>query len=159
MKKFILVPMKRNDRAEDFIPYIEEVARTGMRAVFMVPYPVDGFRWSQEECGHKAIEEGMRLADYYNWEVNLRKARERFAPVLESLSAKGIDASVELYSGNLRRTILTYAAKDDIHLIVSRGASLGNWAARWLDAVVSLLRSFAHPGYSPVRMIKPRALL
>ena len=159
MKKFILVPMKRSDGAEGFVPYIEEVARSGMKAVFMVPYPVDGFRLPREECGHKAIEEGMRLAEYYNWEGNLRKARERFAPAVESLSAKGIDASVELYAGSLRRAVLSYAAKDDIHLIVSRGASLGNWAARWLDAVVSLLRSFAHPGYSPVTMIKPRALL
>jgi hypothetical protein len=56
MKKLILVPLKRNDRAEDLMPYVEEVVRPGMKAVFMVPYPVDGFRWSHEEIGRKAIE-------------------------------------------------------------------------------------------------------
>jgi hypothetical protein len=49
MKKLILVPLKRNDRAEDLMPYVEEIARPDMKAVFMVPYPVDGFRWSHGE--------------------------------------------------------------------------------------------------------------
>jgi hypothetical protein len=44
MKKLILVTLKRNDRAEDLLPFVEEVARSGMKAVFMVPYPVGGLR-------------------------------------------------------------------------------------------------------------------
>src|SRR6266542_3889569 len=109
MNKQILVPMKRNDRAEDLMPYVEEVARAGMKAVFMVPYPVDGFRWSREDCGRKAIEEGIRLADYYNWDTNLRKAKERIAPALKALSVKGIEVAVELYAGSMRRAIQEYA--------------------------------------------------
>lgn len=35
MAKQILVPLKEHDRIEEIIPYIEEVARPGMRVVFL----------------------------------------------------------------------------------------------------------------------------
>ena len=85
MKKLILVPLKRYDQVEDFMPYITEVARPDTKAVFMVPYPVDGFRWSRADGGLKAIEEGMRLADYYNWDTNLTKAKTRLGPAMAAL--------------------------------------------------------------------------
>ena len=62
--------MKRNDQAEDFIPYVENVARRGMKVVFLIPYPVAGLRWSTKELGQKAIMEGQRLARYYTWDAN-----------------------------------------------------------------------------------------
>lgn len=42
MSKQILVLMKRNDRVEDLLPYVEKVARPGMQAVFM---PTNGTAW------------------------------------------------------------------------------------------------------------------
>jgi hypothetical protein len=33
MQKLILISHKRYDRAEDLMPYVEEVARSGMKAV------------------------------------------------------------------------------------------------------------------------------
>ena len=157
MKKLILVPLKRNDRAEDLLPYVEEVARPGMKAVFMVPYPVDGFRWSHEEIGRKAIEEGKRLANYYTWDTNLRKASELIASVVEALSAKDIEVAVDLYAGSMRRAVRDYAVKGDVHLIVTR-ASVGNWLERLLDAVASAFRSLMRPSFAPVMLINPRTL-
>jgi hypothetical protein len=154
MKKLILVPLKRNDRAEELMPYVEEVARAGMKAVFMVPYPVDGYRWSREDCGRKAIEEGIRLADYYNWDTNLQKAGARLAPAMEVLSAKGIEAGVELYAGSMRRAIQEYAAKGDVHLIVSR-AGIGQKIAGLLTGNSSLFDLFKRPSFDPVLLIHP----
>jgi transcriptional regulator with GAF, ATPase, and Fis domain len=37
----ILVPLHRHGRIEEVIPYIEKIARAGMRVVFRVPYPLD----------------------------------------------------------------------------------------------------------------------
>ena len=157
MKKLILVPLKRNDRAEDLLPYVEEVARPGMKAVFMVPYPVDGLRWSHEEISRKAIEEGKRLASYYTWDTNLRKASELIAPVVKALSAKGIEVAVDLRAGSMRRAVRDYAVKGDVHLIVTR-ASIGNWIERLLDSVASAFRSLIRPRFSSVMLINPRTL-
>ena len=156
MDKLILVPLTRSDRAEDFVPYIVEVARPGMKAVFMVPYPVDGFRWSHEECGRKAIQEGMALADYYNWDNNFRKAKEIITPAVESLSAQGVDADVELYTGSMRRALREYAAKSETHLIVS-GAGIGQKIAARLNGRSSLFGLFKRPSFSSVLLIQPGA--
>ena len=154
MKKLILVPLKRNDQAEDLLPYVEEVARPGMKAVFMVPYPVDGFRWSHEECGGKAIEEGIRLAHYYSWDTHLQKARELIAPALTTLSAKGIEATVELYAGSMRRAVRNSAEKGEVHLIVTR-ASVGQRFAGLFGGSNSLLGLFRRPSFFPVLLIHP----
>ncbi len=100
MNKKILVPMKRNDRVEDFIPYVENVARRGMKVVFLIPYPVAGLRWSTKELGHKAIMEGQRLARYYTWDANLKKAKDWISAALKVLPAKGIEVGVDLYAGS-----------------------------------------------------------
>ena len=35
----ILIPLRQNDRIEEIIPYIEEIAKQGMRIVFLIRYP------------------------------------------------------------------------------------------------------------------------
>jgi hypothetical protein len=154
MKKLILVPLKRSDRAEDLLPYVEEVARPDMKAVFMVPYPVDGFRWSGEQFGRKAIEEGKRMAAYYDWDTNRKKANDLIAPVMKALSAKGIDAAVDIYAGNMRSALQDYVAKGDVHLIVSR-AGIGRKIAGLLTGNNSFWDLFKRPSFSPVLLIHP----
>jgi len=154
MNKQILVPMKRNDRAEDFIPYVEKVARPGMKVVFMVPYPVDGFRWSTEEFGRKAIEEEKMLVRYYTWDTNLQKAKDRISSALKVLPAKGIEVAVDLYAGSVRSAVREYATKGDIHLIVTR-AGIGQRIAGFLNGSSSLFDLFKRPTVSTVLLIHP----
>ena len=154
MNKQILVPMKRSDRAEDLIPYVEKVSRPGIKIIFMVPYPTDGFCWAREEFGRKAIEEAKRLADYYRWDVNLQKAKDRIAPLLKSLTAKGIEVAVELYAGSMRNAVKDYATKGDVHLIVT-SASIDQRIAGILSGSNSLLDLFKRPVLSPVLLIHP----
>jgi hypothetical protein len=111
MNNKILVPLGRYDRTEEMIPYVEKIARPGMKVIFMVPYQVDGIRWSTEESGLKAIEDGMRLAGYYAWDTNLEKAKGRISPALDVLRAKGIEVGVDLYAGNMRTALEDCAAK------------------------------------------------
>lgn len=156
MAKQVLVPMKRNHRVEDFIPYVEDVARPGMKVVFMVPYPVDGLRWSNEEFGRKAIAEGRRLASYYAWDTNVKKATERISPALEILPSKGIEVSVELYAGNLRGAIAGCTAKGDVHLIVTR-AGIAQKIAALLNGSSSLFDLFQRPTRAPILLIRAGA--
>lgn len=154
MNKQILVPMKRSDRAEELIPYVEKVSRPGMKVIFMMPYPADGFCWAREEFGRRAIEQAKRLADYYRWDVNLQKAKDRIAPLLKSLTAKGIEVAVELYAGSMRNAVKEYATKGDVHLIVT-SASIGQRIAGVLNGSNSLLDLFKRPALSPVLLVHP----
>ncbi len=154
MSEQILVPMTRNDRAEDLIPYVEKVARPGMKVVFMVPYPVEGLCWSNEEFGRRAIEAGKRLARYYTWEANLQKARERIEPASKILPAKGVEVTVNLYAGSLRNAVHDYAAKGDIHLILTR-AGIAQRIAGFLNGRNSLSDLLKRPALSPVLLIHP----
>ena len=156
MSKQILVPMKRNDRVEDFIPYVEDVARPGMKVVFMVAYPVDGLRWSNEEFGRKAIAEGKRLASYYAWDANVKKAKDRVSPALEILPSKGIEVSVELYAGNPRSAIEVRTTKGDVHLIVAR-AGITQKIAALLNGSNSLFDLFQRPTHAPILLIRAGA--
>ena len=99
MSKKILVPLAQNDRAEEIIPYIEKVARPGMKVVFMMPYPVEGFRWPREEFGNKAVQEAKMLASYYSWETNVQEAKERILPASKALASSGIEVAADVMPG------------------------------------------------------------
>ena len=93
MNKKILVPLGQNDRTEEMIPYIEKVARPGMKVVFLMRYPVDGIRWRKEEYGIRAAfkagsGEPLLLGR------KPRKSEEAVAPACEALRAKGVEAAV-----------------------------------------------------------------
>ena len=90
MNKKILVPLRRNDRAEDLIAYVEKVAGPGMTVVFLVRYPIGGFIWAKEEYGVRAALKARELVNYYSWEGNLEKAKRQVASACEALLAKGI---------------------------------------------------------------------
>jgi hypothetical protein len=154
MNKQILVSLKRSDRAGDLLPYVEKVSRPGMKVIFMVPYPTDGFCWAREEFGRKAIEQAKSLADYYRWDTNVQKAKDRIAPLLKSLTAKGIEVAVDLYAGSMKSAIKDYTAKGDVHLIVT-SASIGQRIAGVLNGSNSLLDLFKRPVLSPVLLIHP----
>jgi hypothetical protein len=154
MNKQIVVPRKRSDRAKDLVPYVEKVSRPGMKVIFMVPYPTDGFCWAREEFGRKGIEEAKRLANYYRWDTNLQKAKDRISPALKSLASKGIDVAVDLYAGSMRSAVRNYAAKGDVHLIVTR-AGIGQRIAGFLNGSNSLFDLFKRPVLSPVLLIHP----
>jgi len=154
MKKLILVPLKRNDRAEDLLPYVEEVARPGMNAVFMVPYPVDGFRWSTEEFGRKAIEEENAGSLLHLGHQPAKSQRPNLVGPLKVLPAKGIEVAVDLYAGSVRSAVREYATKGDIHLIVTR-AGIGQRIAGFLNGSSSLFDLFKRPTVSTVLLIHP----
>jgi len=153
----ILVPLKRSDRVKDLMPYVEKIARAGMKAVFLVPYPVDGVRWSSEESEIKAIAEGQQLAEYYNWENNLQKARDRVSLAVEDLPSRGIEVAVDIYTGSLTAAIKDYTARGDVYLIVT-AAGIGQRIAGLFNGSNSLFELFKRPSFLPVVLIHPKAV-
>jgi hypothetical protein len=158
MNKKILVPLGQYDRSEEMIPYIENVARPGMKVVFLVRYPVDGFIWGKEEYGMRAAFEAEKLVKYYSWEGNLEKAKQQVAPACEALRTKGVEATVDVYADNLKKAVRSHMLNGDVHLIMTR-AGIGNWIARLFDGTNSVFRWFKRPSFSPVMLFNPRTLV
>ena len=158
MNKKILVPLGQYDRSEEMIPYIENVARPGMKVVFLVRYPVDGIRWQKEEFGMRAALEAKELVNYYSWDGNLEKAKTRIAPACQALRVKGIEAAVDVYAGSLKKAVRSHTFNGDVHLIMTR-AAMDNWIGRLLDGAMSIFRLFKRPSSSPVMLINPRMLV
>jgi hypothetical protein len=158
MNKKILVPLGQYDRGEEMIPYIEKVARPGMKVVFLVRYPVDGFLWGKEEYGMRAALEAKKLVKHYSWEGNLEKAKQQVAPACEALRAKGVEAAVDVYAGSLKKAVRSHTLNGDVYLIMTR-AGIGDWIARLFDGTNSVFKCFKRPSFSPVLLINPRTLV
>jgi len=158
MNKKILVPLGQYDRSEEMIPYIENVARPGMKVVFLLRFPVDGFIWAKEEYGMRAALEAKNLVNYYSWEGNLERAKKQVAPACEALRAKGIETAVDVYAGSLKKAVRSHTLNGDVHLIMTR-AGVGDWIARLFDGTNSIFKWFKRPSFSSVMLINPRTLV
>ena len=151
----ILIPLKRHDHLKELIPYIEKVARPGMEAVFLVPYPVDGLRWSRAELETQVVKEGKQLVEYYKWESNLRRAKEKVSAAFEVPPSRDIAVTVDVYAGKLRAAIKSYTDKGDVHLIVT-GAGIGQRIGGFFNGSHSLFELFKRPSFMPVVLIHPK---
>jgi hypothetical protein len=157
MNKKILVPVARNERTEEMIPCIEKVARAGMNVVFLVRYPVDGFVWAKEEYGMKAALQARELVNYYSWENNLENAKRKLSPVCEALRTQGVEATVDVYAGSLKKAVRTHTINGDVHLILTR-AGFGDRIAALLAGTTSFSKLFKRPKFSPVLLTQVRTL-
>jgi hypothetical protein len=158
MNRKILVPLGQYHRSEEMMPYVEKIARPGMKVIFLMRYPVDGFIWAKEEYGMRAALKAKELVNYYSWEGNLEKAKQQVAPACEALRAKGVEATVDVYAGSLKRAIRSLTLNGDVHLIMTR-AGISDWIARLFDGTNSVFKLFKRPRFSPVVLINPRTLV
>ena len=158
MNKKILVPLGQYDRSEEMIPYIENVARPGMKVVFLMRYPVDGFIWAKEEYGMRAALKAKELVNYYSWEGNLENAQKQVAPTREALRSKGIEAVADVYAGSLKKAMRSHMLSGDVHLIMTR-AGISEWIAKLFDGTNLVFKWFKRPSFSPVMLINPRTLV
>ena len=152
MSKKILVPLAQNERAEEMIPYVERVARPGMNVVFLVRYPADGFTWTKEEYGMRAALQARELVNYYSWENNLENVKRKLSSVCEALWGKGVEATVDVYAGSLKKALRSHMVNGDVHLIMTR-AGFGDRIAALVAGTTSFSKLFKRPSFSPVMLI------
>jgi len=147
---YVLAVALNGGKVKELMPYIEKVARPGMEAVFLVPYPVDGMRWSHAELETQAVMEGKQLVDYYDWESNRQRAVAKVFPASEVLPARGIAVAVDVYAGSWRRAVKSHIAHGDVHLIVT-GSGIG-------QRVAGVFTLFKRPRLFPVLLIHPETV-
>ncbi|HWP60291.1 MAG TPA: hypothetical protein VNL14_20520 [Candidatus Acidoferrales bacterium] len=125
MEKKILVPLKKDDRIEEMIPYIKQVAQSDTTIVFLIHHPVRGFKWLQVYC---AAMEGVtdnalalwRMAESYSVETRRQMAEKRVFHTCAALQKLGVKIAVDTYSGGLRKALRSHIRNGDVELILTK---------------------------------------
>jgi hypothetical protein len=105
MAEQILVPLKRNDRVEVIIPYLEKVTQPGMRVVFLAHYPVDRLMINYRGDLRSRSAAGEIHDSEINW---WRDRRVSMEVVIQTRLAMGLPASCPLRKqspGGSRKTL------------------------------------------------------
>jgi nucleotide-binding universal stress UspA family protein len=155
----LLVPLRGSDRIEQFLPYIEQIARPGVKVVFLVHLGTGRFQEIFDQL--VAIHTGsapallsVRNADPESLNRRSRLIREKILLRCEALRKRGVEISVGLFAGSLRTAVREFAQKENVQLVIMRGATR-NWLARILRKVGSVLHFFRPQTLPPVLLFHP----
>jgi hypothetical protein len=123
MSDKILVPLKKHDRIEQILPYIEKVAEPGARVVFLVRHPVGGFKWLQAYCGiaQSGLQKNLavrRMMESYSLKMRTQLAERRVFQTCAALHALGLNISVDVYTNGLRNALGRHAAAGGVQLVI-----------------------------------------
>ena len=137
----ILVPLRRNDRIEDVLPYLEQIARPGCKVTLLIHYSVEGLDWLQSKSMSSVIKE-QKLVD-----------KNTFL-ALEPLRARDVMVALDIYAGPLRKVVKQYTLRGDIDLvmIVASGRS---WIARLFQNCLLFLNFSFVSKSSSVLLLRP----
>ena len=162
MGKQILVPLKKEDRMEDVVPYMEELVQPGMKVQFLIRYDA-GFDMALR-ASRAARESGVRdpaafrkIAAMYSWEGQQRSAAAKVLPACESLREKGAEIFVDVYAGSLRRMVRSYTATGDVHLVVTK-SGIGSAIGDLLSGAASVFGVRQAGYHRPVYLVHPSAV-
>jgi len=139
----LLVPLKKHDRIEEIVPYIENVAGPGVSVVFLIHRRVSGLKWLQAYCGiaQCGLEKTLavrRMIESYSLKTRVELARRRVFQTCEALHETGVKISVDVYTGSLRKTLKSYANNGDAQLLVM-----------WPGVGQRIMSGFRHPCGQP----------
>jgi hypothetical protein len=162
MQGKILVAMQGRDRPEEIIPYLENLARPGMRVIFLLRYPVKLWsylrdHWVDTESARKAQLAGQELAERYSREAQIAIAEDKIAPARAALREKPITVEVELYTGNLQSKVLEHTVMGDVDWIILP-APRTSWLLRLLGPASARSGGFEWARSLPVMLFSPKFL-
>ena len=160
MAEKILVPLKRHDRVEDVIPYLERVTQPGMTVVFLVHHPVNGLKWLQAYCGiaQCGLDNALmlrKMVESYSVKTRGQLARQKVFQACQALHRLGVKTAVEVYSGSLTKNLRSYVGNGDGQLVLMR-SGMGQRIRSFLRSTVSFCGLFQRPASSSVLLLYPR---
>jgi hypothetical protein len=124
MAKRILVPLKRDDRIDEMILFINQVAQPDTNVVFLIHHRVNGFKWLQAYSGlMEGVDNALvlwRMVESYSVETRRRLAQQGVFHKCAALQKLGVKISVDVYSGGLRKFLRSYIRNGDVDLIVTK---------------------------------------
>jgi hypothetical protein len=162
MAREILVALKSEDRLSQMIPYIEKIAQSGMRVVFLLRFsPQPAFTASQHDSIELRSFEGALEETRFTKEngCGTSVAEQRLSAehkvflALEALRKRGVEITVDVYTGSLRRAMKRYTCKGDVHLIVMRRRR--ELVMDCIDKAFPAFGLFKHATFTPVLLLHP----
>jgi hypothetical protein len=152
----ILVPMRRSDQIDDFLPYLEQVAQPGMKVVFLLRSDVDGFKNLADQllAIHTGIRPDFLPAASSKEDVTEERrfsAERQLLPVCDALKKRGVDIRVNVYAGSLRRVVREYMQEKPVRLVMMRPRV--SWIARHVCRVSRIVRRFNSVTFPPVILL------
>jgi hypothetical protein len=155
-----LVPVTRRDRIEEIVPYIEKLAEPGVSVVFLVHHPVSGFKWLQAycgiaQCGLETTLAVRRMMESYSLKTRRQLAQRRVFRTCEALHDMGLNVTVHVYTGNLRKTLKSYANNGEAQLLVMRPGIVGQRIMGFLQGVDSIGTMLRRSTASSVLLLQP----
>jgi hypothetical protein len=131
----ILVALKSEDRLSQMIPYIEKIARPGMKVVFLIgfrpraaaktpQYNSLGLRYLEDARFVGDLEKptfaGENISGTALMEEQRLSAEHKVFLALEALRKQGVELTVDVYAGSLKRVVKNYTRNGNVHFIVKR---------------------------------------
>lgn len=154
----ILVALSSYRRVDEMMPYLGEVAKRGMRVVFLIRYPLDRSLWLKDhwvttESSRDVMLSGRLIMERYSPERQRELAEERLAPWRQVLQNMGVEAIVNVYTGSLGSVIKRYSRAGEVSLIMRARTSLPVIdSLRRLIGFLGFFRTASHP---PVLLLRP----
>lgn len=102
----ILVPLRKGDRIEDVVFYLEQIARPGCRVTLLIHYSVEGLDWFQGLSMPSVVEEEKLVVE-----------KKAFLS-LEALRERDVTVALDIYAGPLRKVVKQYTLRGDIDLVM-----------------------------------------
>jgi len=138
----ILVPLRRNDRIEDVVPYLEQIAQPGCKVTLLVHYSVENLDWYQSKLAASVIEEQKLVA------------KKNTFLALEPLRERDVNVVLDIYAGPLKKVVKQYTRRGDVDLVMfATGAR--SWVGRlFQNCLLTLNFSFLSKS-SSVLLLRP----
>jgi hypothetical protein len=136
----ILIPLRRDDRIEDVVPYLEQIAWPGSKVTLLVHYSVEGLDWFQGKSMPSVVEE--------------KKVAEKNTFLsLEALRERDVTVALDIYAGPLKKVVNQYTLKGDIDLVM---IPVERRISRFLQNCFFFLKFSSLNKSSSVLLLRPR---
>jgi hypothetical protein len=154
----ILIPLRRSDPIELFLPYVEQISQPGMRVVFLVQLGRSGFRELSGQLfdiytGIRSAYLPERSCDEDAVENGRRSAEQQVKAACQSLRERGVQLEIHSYGGPLQRVVQQYLENQNVQLVMMRPSA--NWVADLLRKIGSVFRFLKSPAAPPVLLLHP----
>jgi hypothetical protein len=138
----ILVPLRRNDRIEDVLPYLEQIARPGCKVTLLIHYSAEGLEWFQGQSMPSMVKERGLVAE-----------KNTFLP-LEPLRERDVKVALDIYAGPLKKVVKQYTRRGDVDLVMfaARGKS---WIGRLFQNCLIFVNFSCVSKSSSVLLLRP----
>jgi hypothetical protein len=164
----ILVALKSEDRLSQMIPYIEKIARPGMRVVLLIRFiPQPASKWHDAielECpqdsrlfegeSKKSRSTGENIRATESIEAQRLSAEHEVFLALEAMLKRGIEIAVDVYTGSLRRAVKSYMRKGNVHSLVKRMGKI-RVMMQFVRRAFPGLGAFNEQTFSPILVFHP----